>query len=116
MKELYICNENVLEEKNFIIKWIEEIKDEIIVIKKNKNVIKVFSSICPHFGGQLYYDASKKTIRCKWHDWRFDCSTGACLTFKIKSLLRTYDFKIHSRNLKQYKINKKESKIFLVLK
>ena len=103
MDKVYICKLTELESKKFIIKWIDKWKDEIIIFKKN-NVIKLFSSICPHFGGQIVYDDSIKKLKCLWHDWKFCDSSGKCLSYPIRGKLNPYDFKVNPQPLKSYEV------------
>ncbi|RDU55482.1 hypothetical protein CQA49_03195 [Helicobacter sp. MIT 00-7814] len=46
-------------------------KDKFFVYK-NKEVIKVYDSICPHQGARLHTDGGE--IYCKVHNWRFNKS------------------------------------------
>ncbi len=113
-KKIYLCNSSEIEKSKYVIKWINQINDEIIVYKY-QNLIYVRSSICSHFGGEIFYDEGSKNLRCKWHDWKFCPKTGKCLTHKILGKLNAYDFELKPNNLKnyQYKINKKN--IYLIL-
>ena len=91
IKTFYLCNKKLLLNKNYFIKWIDEIKDEVIVfLDKSKN-IKIFSSICAHFGGEIHFDTSKNELRCKWHNWKFCTKTGKCLTHPIKGKFTNTD-------------------------
>ena len=103
MKKIYLCKLNELVQKEYIIKWIDEIKDEIIIFYDNKKKLKIFSSICPHFGGEIFLDKTNK-LRCKWHDWEFSSETGKCLTYPIRGKLKNYDFEVNPQPLKSYKI------------
>ena len=47
-------------------KWIEDNKEVIVI--KYKNEIKVFDSICPHFGGRLEFDNKDNAkLVCPFH-------------------------------------------------
>ena len=104
MVKVFICTLDKLNSEKTITKWIEEWKDEIILFKdKLSGRIKIFSSICPHFGGEIFLDKNNK-LRCKWHDWEFSSETGKCLTYPIRGKLRNYDFEVNPQPLKNYKI------------
>ena len=48
---------NELINKSYIIRWVEEWKDELIIFKDcNTDKLKIYSSICPHFGGEIIFD------------------------------------------------------------
>ena len=49
-KKIFLVDLIRLQQKKFFIKWIDELKDEVIIFIDIKNTIRVFSSICPHFG------------------------------------------------------------------
>lgn len=74
--------------------WNDMLKDEVTVIQDGE-AYRVFSSVCPHFGGEFDYDLNKKTAKCQWHAWEFDLKTGKCLTYpKLRTCLRLYPFEI----------------------
>ena len=111
---LYLTTEEILYKNKYVVKYYEEIKDEIICfLDKDKN-IKIFSSICPHFGGEIYYDNKKEYLRCKWHNWKFCKNTGKCLSYPLKLSLNPYDFKFKPDKLKKYNIKSKNGEIFIV--
>ena len=70
-------------------KWIEKNK-EIIVLKHN-NKIKVFDSVCPHFGGRLEIDDNDiNKLVCPFHGLKFDIKT--CLgTNNIYKKIKKYN-------------------------
>lgn len=110
---IFFCDYKDLKNKNYIIKFFEDLKDEVIMfIDKNQN-IKLFSSICPHFGGEIYYLKKQNELRCKWHNWKFCIKTGECLTHPIKGKLNPYDFEIKPNNLNEYQYEKKGNEIYL---
>ena len=76
MQEILICSLNELKVKKYIIKNVDEWKDELIVFGDTKDSIKIFSSICPHFGGEIILHKSNKFLTCKWHAWKFCKETG----------------------------------------
>src|SRR3989338_211442 len=73
------CSLSELREKRIVTKWIESIKDEISALYAGDKV-RVFSTVCPHFGGDFEYNEKKCLLRCKWHGWKFDAATGQSLT------------------------------------
>lgn len=79
-----------LKEKNYLIKFLEEIKDEILIFKDNNNIIRCFSSVCPHLAGEICY--SKKELFCRWHGLKFTFD-GIAINSKFKLSLRSYKIK-----------------------
>ena len=75
MIKIKICNLSQLENKNYLVKWVNKIKDELIVCKNGKKIY-IKSSICPHFGGEIYFDKSKLILKCKWHACEYEPRTG----------------------------------------
>ena len=61
MKKFFFCEEKDIDKSEFIIKWIDNLRDEIIIFKDSKKKLKAFSSICPHFGGELIYEKKKES-------------------------------------------------------
>jgi len=114
-KKLFLVEKNTLYEKKKLIKYFEEIKDEVIIFIDKSEKIRVSSSICPHFGGEIYFDFNKDILRCKWHDWKYCKNTGECLTHSIKGRLKQYDFEVKPNKLKKYDHEIKENKIYLVI-
>ena len=115
MKEIFLINKNKLINDKYFIKFIEEVKDEIIVFIDKKKKIRIFSSICPHFGGEIYFDYKNDFLRCKWHDWRFSKENGVCTSFPIKGKLKDYNFDVKPNNLKEFKFEIKNDNIYLVI-
>ena len=64
--KILLCNTDFFNNRNFFIKWIEEIKDEIIVYY-HENELFIRSSICSHFGGEIYYDQIGILSKTKIH-------------------------------------------------
>lgn len=112
-KSFFLCTSEEINPKGYFIKFIEEIKDEVIAFVDKDKTIKVFSSICPHFGGEIYYSRSEDLLKCKWHDWKFCKNTGKCLTFPIKGRLSLYDFEIKPNNLNKYSTSIIKNKIYI---
>ena len=110
---IYLTDKSFLKKNRYIIKYFEELKDEIICFFDDKENIKVFSSICSHFGGQIFYDKKENLLRCKWHDWKFCKNTGKCLSYPISLGLNPYEFEIKPNQLKKYNVNSEDEKIFI---
>jgi len=71
-----------------VTKYIDKIKDEIIVFKDSiSGEIKAFSSICPHHGGPIRY--TKKKLVCFWHNFQYDCETAKCTNQETNLKLRS---------------------------
>ena len=111
---IFLCKLGVLKKNKYIIKFFDELKDEIICFLDKDENIKVFSSICPHFGGEIFYDQKKDLLRCKWHNWKFCNKTGKCLSYPLKLGLNPYEFEVKPDKLKEYNINLENDKIFLI--
>ena len=113
----YICTIKELKRGNYVVKFIEKWKDELITffdLKEDK--IKIFSSICPHFGGEIIYDIEEKILRCKWHDWKFCSNSGKCLSYPIKGSLYPYEFQINPKKLLNYSSKIKGDQIYAIKK
>lgn len=113
---IFLTNKKDLKKNKFIIKYFEEIKDEIICFIDKNGSIKIFSSICPHFGGEIYYDHKNDYLRCKWHDWKFCKKTGECLSYPVKIRLNPYEFNFKPNKLKNYNLKYENEDIFLIYK
>ena len=113
MKKIFFCEENEIDKKEYVVKWIDDFRDEIIIFKDRQKKLKAFSSICPHFGGELIYEKKKSQIKCKWHNWKFDENTGKCLTHPIPLKLKEYNIEVNPKNLKKYTISYEDKKIYI---
>ena len=57
-----MTTKDILIKDKYIIRFYNELKDEVICfLDKNEN-IKIYSSFCPHFGGEIYYDKKMITL------------------------------------------------------
>ena len=93
MIKIKICNLSELEKKNYFVKWLDKIKDEVIVFK-NSEKIYIKSSICPHSGGPIKYDKNDKNLFCYWHGLKFSVN-GNCVNQKnFKACLKNYNFEL----------------------
>jgi len=113
-KIFLITRTNLLKDKYFI-KFIEEIKDEIIIFSDKNNDIRILSSICPHFGGEIYFDYKNDVLRCKWHGWKFSKHNGVCTSHPIKGELKNYNFDVIPNNLKKFNFDINDDRIYLKL-
>ena len=90
-KTYFFCSVAELKQARRITKWIEELRDEISAFYFEEK-IWVRSTICPHFGGEFEFNAHQGILRCKWHGWKFDVTTGKSLTkleaYQSESLIR----------------------------
>ena len=87
------CSTDELYREQRITHWVDALGDEITAVYI-RETIYVVSSVCPHFGGVLEVDPRQCQFRCLWHDWRFDISTGNCVTYDVKTNLRHYPYEI----------------------
>ena len=87
----------------------------IVFIDKETKKVKIFSSICPHFGGEIFYNRKENNLQCKWHDWKFCRISGKCLSFPIKGSLNPYNFEISPKDLNRYNSKIIDKNIFLII-
>ncbi len=113
MKQIYLIDKKELITQKYFVKFIDEVKDEVIIFIDRDNEIRIFSSICPHLGGEIYFDYKKDLLRCKWHNWKFSKLDGKCTSFNIKGQLKNYGFDVKPNNLKEFKFNITNDKIYL---
>ena len=114
--KVFICSLSEIKDTKYFIKWIESWKDELIVYLDKSNNLKIKSSICPHFGGEIVFDKKKNNLKCLWHNWKFCPDTGKCLTYPIKGILNPYDFEVDPKPLKKYNVLNRENKIYAIKK
>ena len=55
--------------------------EELVLFRTRQGKARVLSAYCPHLGAHFGYGGEVEggTIRCPFHYWRFDGSTGACV-------------------------------------
>jgi nitrite reductase/ring-hydroxylating ferredoxin subunit len=116
MDKIFMCTLKELKGNKYFIKWIDEWKDELIVFLNKSNTIKIKSSICPHFGGEIIYDSKEDNLKCLWHNWRFSSDSGKCLSYPIKGKLNPYDFEVDPNPLKSYEVLNSQDKIYAIKK
>lgn len=76
-------------EKIGIPTWIEELSDEVVLVRMNGGY-RCYSTICPHNGGPLHAQEPGQ-LRCGWHDWVFDLDGGHCMNRKAGVRLKSYE-------------------------
>jgi nitrite reductase/ring-hydroxylating ferredoxin subunit len=92
------CSLSELKSKKFIVKWMESLRDELMAVWQNGE-IRIFSSICPHFGGEFKYDKRHNQFVCKWHGFCFDGKQGDCRYPASKMKLRKYEYRLQSGSI-----------------
>jgi methionine sulfoxide reductase heme-binding subunit len=75
------------------------LNDHDILLYEYEGQIKALSNICRHFGGPVgYHKAKNGVFTCLWHNWRFSCADGSCLSHPGLPL-RQYPVKILDGNV-----------------
>lgn len=93
----FLASMDELSKHGQLTKWIEG-HDILLYIFEGK--VKAISNICRHFGGPVgYHKAKGGKFTCLWHNWEYDCSSGACLT---NSNLPLREYSLHIRDQKIY--------------
>lgn len=58
-----------------------EVDGMSVLLCRVDNKVYALDGVCPHRGAQLSTGTLVgTTIRCPWHDWEFDCTSGCGLT------------------------------------
>ena len=104
MKKVFLCNYSDINSNDYVVAEVEDLKDEFIIFLNADMDIKIFSSVCPHFGGEIIYDKGRYILTCKWHAYKFSPDKGRCLTYPK-----------NMPNLTEYNSLIEEEKVFLVL-
>jgi nitrite reductase/ring-hydroxylating ferredoxin subunit len=62
------------------VKPVEYFGEEMVLIRTRSGQAKVLDPFCPHLGAHLGYGGRVmgETVRCPFHAWQFDGTTGAC--------------------------------------
>ena len=100
LKEIFFCHLQALKDKKKITIWNENLKDEISAFYVNEEIY-VYSSICPHFGGEFEFNKKKLAIRCLWHGWKFDVTTGKSISDISNYKKNSFIHKILHKNEKK---------------
>jgi nitrite reductase/ring-hydroxylating ferredoxin subunit len=90
MNQLLICTLSELKNSRAIIRYFDELKDEIISFLDRDGRITCYSSVCPHLSGEVIYSETDKALRCRWHGLCFD-HQGYCSNGKVRLSLRRYE-------------------------
>lgn len=87
----YLASFEELRKSGQITRWID---DHDILLYEYDGQIKALSNICRHFGGPVGYHKHKDDVfTCLWHNWRYSCKDGSCLSHPGLPL-RQYPLKI----------------------
>ena len=75
------CPLEELRTKGRVVRWAGEIREACALWLDGAP--RVFSGVCPHAGGplgegRLAREGGEPVIRCPWHGYAYDLSTGAC--------------------------------------
>lgn len=95
IRKIFLCKSDQLIKNNFFIKYIDSIKDELIVFYDEKKNLKCFSSVCPHLAGEIILKDS--VLFCKWHGLTFD-KNGACSNSNLKLCLKEFNVEMDEEN------------------
>ena len=91
MKKKYLCNLNYLTENKSLIKYFEDLKDELILFRDEEGIIQCFSSVCPHLAGEIRYKNNQ--LSCRWHGLKFN-KKGESINGKVKLCLNKYKVEV----------------------
>ena len=87
----FLASLDELKEAGQLTRWID---DQDILLYEYEGEIKALSNVCRHFGGPVGYHKHKDGVfTCLWHNWRFSCKDGSCLSHPGLPL-RQYALKI----------------------
>ena len=60
----------------------------------DNNILKAYSSFCPHFGGPLVYNCDEKKFKCYWHNYSFN-KKGECSSHNLNLKVVFFDVEIN---------------------
>ncbi len=87
----YLASLEELKNTGQLTRWVE---DHDILLYEYEGEIKALSNVCRHFGGPVgYHKAKNGEFTCLWHNWRYSCKDGSCLSHPGLPL-RQYTLKI----------------------
>jgi methionine sulfoxide reductase heme-binding subunit len=96
----FVASLEELKKTGQLTRWIN---DHDILLYEYKGEIKALSNICRHFGGPVgYHKAKDGVFTCLWHNWRYSCADGSCLSHP-------------GLPLRQYPVKLSDGKIFVDL-
>jgi nitrite reductase/ring-hydroxylating ferredoxin subunit len=88
-QKVFFCSLAELKTRGVVTRLMEDIRDEVTAVYQDGQ-IRVFSSVCPHWGGE--FRVTNGEFRCLWHGRRYAVSDGRCLTHADETSLRPYAF------------------------
>jgi len=97
-QSIVFCNLSDLRKTGHITKWVDELRDEITAVYFDGHIV-VFSSVCPHFGGEMEVDFKNRCFKCKWHAWKFCLNSGECKSHGFSARLRKYSYLANNDDL-----------------
>lgn len=60
--------------------------EDVVVVRDTDGAYVCIQERCPHRGASLYFGFLEPDgIRCCYHGWKFDCTTGACIERPFES-------------------------------
>jgi nitrite reductase/ring-hydroxylating ferredoxin subunit len=87
----YLASVEELRKLGQLTRWIDQ---HDILLYEYEGQIMALSNICRHFGGPVgYHKVNRGVFVCLWHNWKFSCKDGSCLTHPGLPL-RQYGLKI----------------------
>jgi methionine sulfoxide reductase heme-binding subunit len=96
----YLASVDELKKTGQLTRWID---DHDILLYEYDGQIKAISNICRHFGGPVGYHKNKDGVfTCLWHNWKYSCKDGSCLSHP-------------GLPLRQYALNIVDNKIYVDL-
>ena len=82
-----ICTADELKKQHSIIRYFDELKDEVILFEEPAIGVRAYSSVCPHMAGEIICIEGR--LKCKWHGLIFG-NDGKCQNFNNKLSLKEY--------------------------
>lgn len=74
----YLASIPELKKTGQLTRWV---KGHDILLYEYEGEIKALSNVCRHFGGPVgYHKHEDGVFTCLWHNWRYSCKDGSCLT------------------------------------
>ena len=87
----FLATVDELKKTGQLTRWVD---DHDILLYEHEGQIKALSNICRHFGGPVgFHKANNGEFVCLWHNWKYSCKDGSCLTHP-NFPLRQYSLKI----------------------
>jgi len=67
-----------------------ELKLEFIIYRNNEDLLFIYSSFCPHFGGKL--EVKDNELYCYFHGYRYDLDSGKCKNREVGINCKKYNY------------------------